>query len=142
MILTYTAKNVHILIYLAVFINSCNQIFYKFNRLFPYESQESEFDLAMKKCHGPPKVINRTFLAKIFKSYVLEFSYIGFCHKRPTQGHYLNYLCITSVHNATYQISRQSVHCFQRRRVLKAFTKNRHGSHIDHVTWTVFPQSK
>ena len=44
MILTYIVKNVHVLIYLTVFINFCTQIFNKFNQLFPYESQESKFD--------------------------------------------------------------------------------------------------
>ena len=48
MILTYNAKTVHVLIYLTVFINFCTQIFYKYNKLFPYESQESKFDLAIK----------------------------------------------------------------------------------------------
>ena len=33
-------KNVHVLIYLTVFINFCTQIFYKFHKLFPYESPE------------------------------------------------------------------------------------------------------
>ena len=53
---------------------------------------------------------------------------------------YLNYLGITSVPSATYQISKQLVNWFQRIRVLKVFTMNRHGGHVGHVTETVFPQ--
>ena len=44
--------------------------------------------------------------------------------------------------NGTYQISKQSVHWFQRGKVLKVFTMNRHGSYVDHMTWSVFPQPK
>ena len=44
--------------------------------------------------------------------------------------------------NATYQISRQFVHWFQRRKVLNVFTMNRPGSYADHMTWTVFSQLK
>ena len=48
MILTYIAKKIHVLIYLTAFSNFCTQIFYKFHKLFPYESQESKFGLAIK----------------------------------------------------------------------------------------------
>ena len=152
MILTYIAKrNVHVLVYLSVFSNICTQIFYKFNKLFPYESLESKFDLAIKNVkvnqRSPLKLFCQKSLNFSMKSYILQFSYVWSCHK-ISQGQpkvirwTLNYLGVSSVLNTTYQISSQLVHWFQRRRLLKVFTTNRHGGHIGHVTWTVFSQSK
>ena len=48
-----------------------------------------------------------------------------------------NNLSSTLVRNATYQVSRHSIHWFNRRRFVKVFTMNRHSGHIGHVTWTI-----
>ena len=48
-------------------INFCSQIFYKFHKLFPYESMESKFDLAIKNVKVNPRSLLehfRTFLGK------------------------------------------------------------------------------
>ena len=60
---------------------------------------------------------------------------------RLTQDHHLNRFGIIPVPNATHQISRQSVHCFQKRGVLKVFNMNGHGGHVGYVTWTVCKNS-
>ena len=64
---------------------------------------------------------------------------------RSTQEHYLNILDSTLVSNATYRISRQSVHLFERRRFLKVLIMNRYGGHVGHRTRLnkiFFPQPK
>ena len=38
MILIYIAKTIYVLVYVTAFINFCTQIFYKFHKLFPYET--------------------------------------------------------------------------------------------------------
>ena len=60
---------------------------------------------------------------------------------RSTQGDNLNNLGSTHIHNATYQVSRSSVIWIWRRRFFKVFTIYGHGSHLGHVTrtiWTTF----
>ena len=102
-------NNVHVLIYLTVFISFCSQIFYKFHKLFPYESLESKFDLAIKNVKVNPRPSLEHFWGKIFKNFhEILCSKIFPCliwpknKSKSTQGHYLNYLGITLVPNATY----------------------------------------
>ena len=70
-------NNVHLLIYLTVFVNFCSQIFFKFHKLFPYESLESKFDLAIKNVKVNPRSSLEHFWGKSLKlsmkSYVLNF---------------------------------------------------------------------
>ena len=54
-ILAYIAKIVHALIYLTAFINFCTKIFYKIHKFFPYESPESQIDLAIKNVKVNPR---------------------------------------------------------------------------------------
>ena len=108
-IFTNIGNNVHLLIYLTVFINFCSQIFYKFHKLLPYESLESKFDLAIKNVKVNLRSSLEHFLGKIFKtSHEILCSKISPClilpknKSRSTQDHYLNCLGITLVRNATY----------------------------------------
>ena len=104
----------NVLISLTVFINLYSQIFYKLHKLFPYESPESKFDLAIKNVKVNPRSSLEHFgeksLKLSMKSYVLKFPHVWSCRK-ISQGHYLNYLGITLVPNATYYVSMLSVDC-------------------------------
>ena len=135
MIMTDTAKNVHVLIYLNVLIS--------FLAFAPKSSISSINSSHMKaktanltlpqKCQGQlPKSSLEHLLAKILKTlHEILCSRIFLClilpenKSRSTPGHYLNYLGSTRLLIATYQISRQSVYWFQSR-ILKVFTMNMH----------------
>ena len=62
-------NNMNVLISLTVFINFCSQIFYKFHKLFPYESPESKIDLAIKNVKVNPRSSWEHFWGKIFKTF-------------------------------------------------------------------------
>ena len=62
-------NNVHVLISLTICINFCSQIFYKFHKLFPYESPESKFDLAIKNVKVNSRSSLEHFWGKIFKTF-------------------------------------------------------------------------
>ena len=105
-IFTYIEKQSHLLIYLTVIINFFSKIFYKFHRLFLYESLESKFDLAIKNAKVNPRSSLEHFWGKIFKTFhEILCSKIFSClilprnKSRSTQGHYLDYLGITLVIN-------------------------------------------
>ena len=49
---------------------------------------------------------------------------------------YIN--CDGPVPDATYQVSLKSSHRFQWRSFIKVFTIYGHGSHLGHVTWTIY----
>ena len=52
---------------------------------------------------------------------------------RSIQGHNLNNLGTTRIDNATYQVSRSSIHRFWRRRFFNVFTIYGHDGHVGHV---------
>ena len=104
-IFTYTGKqcsSTHLFNYLLTSTP------YKYHKLFPYESLESKFDLAIKNVKVNPRTSLEHFWGKIFKTFhEILCSKIFPClilpknKSRSPQGHYLNYLDITLVPNAT-----------------------------------------
>ena len=60
---------------------------------------------------------------------------------RTTQSQHLNIYGCARVSNATYQVSRPSVHVLWRIRYLKAFTIYGRGGHTGHVTLHFFYKS-
>ena len=110
------AKTARRLIFIAPYVN-CLRLWRNgaaendllFHKLFPYESLESKFDLAIKNVKVSPRSSLEHFWGKIFKTFnEILFFKIFPClilpknKSRSTQGHYVNYLGITLVPNATY----------------------------------------
>ena len=57
---------------------------------------------------------------------------------RSTQGHHLNKLGSPRALDVAQQVSRSLALRFQRRRFFKVFSIYGHGSHLGHVTWTIW----
>ena len=57
---------------------------------------------------------------------------------RSSQGHDLYILCRAPVTDASHQVSRSLAFWFWRRRFLKVFSIYSHGSHLGHVTLTIY----
>ena len=88
MIWIYIAENVYVLIYSTALINFCTQIFYKFHKLFSYESLKSNFDRAIKlsrsiQCHHkrPQAKCSPTCEMSVCGEYVYNM-YVKKCHQR------------------------------------------------------------
>ena len=125
MILTYTAKNVYWLIYLTTLINFCTQIFNKFHKLFPRESQETNLILPWK-CQSQSIASLEHFWAKIFKTfheiYVLEFSHVWSCHKiGQGQPKVIIWTILVVLQYPMLQINQDNRFTGSRRKFCKAF---------------------
>ena len=81
-------------------------------------------------------IVSKKYVIFIFahaKAYLTKFD-LGLNRSRPTQGHNLNNLGSTRIHNATNQVSRSSV---LEKKIFKFFTIYGHGGHLGHVTLTI-----